>query len=85
MAHPPKEYTRKKGLRIDFLWSEGVQNTYERTTVRCVDNCGRQKKVQELRGEKGGGGREVFLTMGVFAAVDHYHGVQKQGNNSGVR
>ena len=28
MPHPPQEYTRKKGLRIDLLWSEGVQTTY---------------------------------------------------------
>lgn len=47
----------EKGLRIDFLWSEVVQTTYERTTIRRVDNCGHHREVQEWM--KGKGQRSV--------------------------
>ena len=47
--HIHRKNTRgKKVWESIFLWSEGVQTTYERTTIRCV-NCGRQRKVLQWR------------------------------------
>jgi hypothetical protein len=74
---------KKKGLRIDFLWSEVVQTTYEERQFGVSTTVVTTGKFRNGEKKKG---RGVFLTMGVLCGRGYGNNwVQEQCSKSGVR